>query len=84
MRPIHYDRNAPRKAVNLSINQGSLMRAKDLTRNLSGTVEGLLAEYVQVEQARKRAEDETLDGVVSALNALHGHHGFLSDEFLNL
>jgi len=70
--------------VNLSINQHLLSRAKALTRNLSGTVEDLLAGYVRDEQARKRAEDETVDDVVSTLNAFHEDHGFLSDEFVNL
>jgi antitoxin CcdA len=79
-----YDRNAPRRPVNLSINEDLLSRAKALTRNLSGTVEELLAGYVQQEQARKRAEDERLDQIVSALNAFHERSRFLADEFSNL
>jgi antitoxin CcdA len=79
-----YDRNAPRKAVNLSLNEDLVLRAKGLTRNLSGTVEELLADYVRREQARKRAEDDRLDEVISALNARHERDGFLSDEFSNL
>ncbi len=79
-----YDRNAPRRAVNLSLNEDLVARAKKSTRNLSATVEELLAGYVQQEQARRRAEDETLDEVISALNAFNERHGFLSDEFSNL
>jgi antitoxin CcdA len=80
----HYDRNAPRRAVNLSLNEDLVARAKKSTRNLSATVEELLASYVQQEQARRRAEDEKLDEVISALNAFHERHGFLSDEFSTL
>ncbi len=76
-----YDRNAPRRAVNLSLNEDLVARAKRTSRNLSATVEELLAGYVQREQARRRAEDEKLDEVISALNAFHERHGFLSDEF---
>ncbi len=79
-----YDRNAPRRAVNLSLNEDLVARAKKSTRNLSATVEKLLADYVQQEQARRRAEDEKLDEVISALNAFHERHGFLSDEFSTL
>lgn len=81
---VCYDRSAPRRAVNLSLNEDLLVRARALTRNLSGTVEELLAGYLQQEQARRREEDARLDGVVLALNAFHERHGFLSDEFPNL
>ncbi len=79
-----YDRNGPRRAVNLSLNEELVARAKKSTRNLSATVEELLAGYVQQEQARRRAEDEKLDEVISALNAFNEQHGFLSDDFPNL
>jgi antitoxin CcdA len=79
-----YDRNAPRKAVNLSLNEDLVSRAKGLTRNLSATVETLLADYVRDQQARQRAEDERLDEVISALNARHERDGLLSDEFSSL
>ena len=79
-----YDRNAPRRAVNLSLNEDLVARAKKSTRNLSATVEELLAGYVQQEQARRRVEDEALDQVITALNEFNERHGFLSDEFSNL
>lgn len=79
-----YNRNATRRAVNLSINEDLLFRAKQTTKNLSATVEELLAGYVQQEHAHRRAEDEALDQVISALNAFHERHGFLSDEFSTL
>ena len=79
-----YDRSAPRRAVNLSLNADLLARAKALTNNLSRTVEDLLAGFVQDEQARQRAEDEKIDEVVSALNASHERNGFLSDGFSTL
>jgi antitoxin CcdA len=79
-----YDRKAPRKAVNLSLNTDLVSRAKDLTTNLSGTVEELLAGFVQNEEARKQADDNALDQVISALNEFHEQHGLLSDEFPSL
>lgn len=79
-----YDRNAPRRAVNLSLNEDLLTQAKRVTKNLSATVEELLAGYLQKEQLRRRAEDEALDQVISTLNDFHTRHGFLSDEFSTL
>lgn len=79
-----YDRNAPRRAVKLSLNEDLLTRARQLTKNLSATVEELLAGYVQQEQARQRAADGELAQVISALNDIHARDGFLSDEFSTL
>ena len=76
-----YNRDAARKPVNLSLNEDLVARAKGLTRNLSGKVEELLADFVQAEIARKRASDEELERVIDALNEFHAEHGFLSDEF---
>jgi antitoxin CcdA len=72
------------KAFNLSLNEDLVSRAKEFTRNLSATVESLLAGYVRGEYARKRAEDDRLDQVLAAPNAFHERHGFLSDEFSSL
>jgi len=79
-----YDRNAPRRPVNLSINEDLIARARRSTKNLSATVEELLADYVQQQEARRRAADEELDQVISALNDFHSRNGFLSDEFSTL
>ena len=79
-----YDRNAQRRPANLSLNEDLVARIKETPRNLSATVEKLLADHLQQEQARRRAEDEALDEVISALNAFNERHGFLSDEFSNL
>lgn len=81
---VEYDRAVTRRSVSLSIDEDVLSQAEALTRNLSGTVEELLAGYVQREQDRRQAEDERLDAVISALNAFHDRHGFMSDEFCNL
>jgi antitoxin CcdA len=79
-----FDRTAPRRAVNLSLNEDLVSRAKVMTRNLSATVEDLLAEFVLLEQARRRADDAALEQVLDALNEAHERHGLLSDEFPSL
>ncbi|WP_239479443.1 type II toxin-antitoxin system CcdA family antitoxin [Lichenicola cladoniae] len=79
-----YDKTASRPAVNLSLNEDLLIRAKAATSNLSATVEDPLARFVQEDQARKRAEDQQLAAVITAVNAVHAEHVYLSDEFPSL
>ena len=70
-----------RQPVNLSLDPVLVRRAKTLTRNLSGTVEALLADFVAREEAARRAEDARSSRVVAALNGLHAEHGSLADDF---
>lgn len=45
-----YDRNAPKKATNLSLNSALLAQAKELGINLSATLEAALEEIVRRKQ----------------------------------
>jgi antitoxin CcdA len=76
-----YDRNAPKRHVNVSLNEDLVRQAKIYTRNLSGTVEDLLQNFVERETARRQAEDTALDEVIDFFNDFHKKHGLLSDEF---
>lgn len=76
-----YDKSASRRAVNLSLNEDLLIRAKAATRSLSATVEDPLARLVQEDQARKPAEDQQLAAVITAVNAVHAEHGYLRMNF---
>lgn len=79
-----YDRTASKRAINVSLNEDLVRQAKVFTRNLSGTLEDLLGDFVERERARRRDEDAALDRVIDALNAFHAEHGLLSDEFSGL
>jgi len=81
---VGYDRNAPKRAVNVSLNEDLVRQAKGYTQNLSATLEQLLQEFVLNEIARRRAEDEVLDRLMDGFDAFHREHGLLSDEFSNL
>ena len=76
------DPDAPRQAVSLSLSRDVVAAARDLTSDLSGTVDSLLAKFVQ--EARRDADDAGLDEVIATLNRFHAEHGFLSDEFSGL
>ena len=81
---MSYDRTAPKRAINVSLNGDLVRQARLYTRNLSGTLEDLLGDFIVRERARRRDEDAALDRVVGALNAFHTEHGLLSDEFSGL
>ncbi len=79
-----YDRTAQRRPINVSLNEDLVRQARLFTRNLSGTLEDLLRDFVAQERARRRAEDTALDQVIDAVDAFHREHGLLSDEFSSL
>jgi antitoxin CcdA len=79
-----YDRNAPKRAINVSLNEDLVRLARAYTRNLSGTLEDLLQNFVAAEEARRRAADEAAARVIDGFAAFHRDHGLLSDEFSGL
>ncbi|MBV1833971.1 type II toxin-antitoxin system CcdA family antitoxin [Novacetimonas pomaceti] len=81
---VSYDRSAPRRPVNLSLNTDLLAQVREVTPNLSATVETLLGDYLQSARQQREDEQRKLDGVIDAVNDLYARHGFLSDEFSTL
>lgn len=79
-----YDKAAPRRPVNLSLNADLLAQVRNVTPNLSATVETLLSEYLQSARERREEEEKALDSVIEAVNEFHTRCGFLSDEFSTL
>ncbi len=76
-----YDRTALKRAVNVSLNEDLVRQARRFTRNLSGTLEDLLAAFVDQEDRRRRDDDARLGRLVDRVNRFHAEAGFLSDEF---
>jgi antitoxin CcdA len=77
----HYDTTARKRPVNLTLNEDLVTRARELTDNLSGVVESLLAEYVakggEARDQRMLAVRET----VAAWNAHGEQRGSIADEY---
>lgn len=76
MLPI-YDRNAPKKPANLTLNSDLLRKAKDLDINLSAALEGALEDIV-----RRRLSEQWLAENREAISAYNDHvdsHGVFSD-----
>ena len=57
-----FDRSAPKKSTNLSINSDLLRQARDRQINLSQTLERQLAEILR-EEKRRAWQEENLDAI---------------------
>jgi antitoxin CcdA len=80
---IGYDVHAPKRPVNMTLNEDLVRRAREMTGNLSEQVEKLLAEYVVAEQRRGEA-DERLNQALDAWNAFNERSGSFAGEHSTL
>jgi antitoxin CcdA len=55
-----YDLNAPKRAVNLSLNQDLVTQVRGITDNVSEVVESLLVDFLIQEKGRRAAEAKAL------------------------
>lgn len=76
-----FDTAAPKRPVNLSLNQDLVAKARRLTENLSAEVEGLLAEFVERKAAERDGHAQSLRRSAHVANAFLERNGSLSDEF---
>lgn len=79
-----YDVNAPKRPVNMTLNEDLVRCVREYTTNLSEQVEKLLADFVLAERKRRAEEDSSLDAAIAAWNNFYDKHGSLSDEHSDL
>ena len=75
-----YDRTAPKRAINVSLNDDLVRQALAYTDNLGGTIEDLLGAFVVREQERESADDAGVHRIIDGFNAFHRQHGLISDD----
>ena len=74
-----YDKNAPKKATNLTVNSDLLMKARSLKINLSSTLEhALVADVRKAEREKWQIENRE---AIKALNELAENNGLFSDSY---
>jgi antitoxin CcdA len=78
------DRSALKRPINVSRSDEVVREARLYTRNLSGTIEDLLQDFVARERARRLERDAAVERMVASWNAFHDQNGLLSDEFQQL
>jgi antitoxin CcdA len=79
-----YDQAAPKRAVNMTLNEDLVRRARFITPNLSETVETLLAAYVDDAERRAAHRERQIAAHIAASDAFVAKYGTLADEFGNL
>lgn len=79
-----YDTDARKRAVNLTLNEDLVVQARDLTGNLSGVVESLLADYVAHERQQRHAKTMALEATLAMWNDFGARHGSFADEHSTL
>lgn len=79
-----YDRSAPKRAVNMTLNEDLVRRARGMTANLSETVEGLLAAFLDDAEAKAADREQLILAHIAANDAFVATHGSLADEFTTL
>lgn len=74
-----YDKSAPKKPTNLSINSDLLNKSKNLKINLSATLEEALKNILAQKQAEQWREENK--SAIQAYNDFIEENGVFSDEF---
>ena len=77
MQPI-YDKTAPKKATNLSINSNLLNKARSLNINLSATLEQALEAEIRRTSRQKWIEDNKV--ALANCNSLTEENGLFADK----
>jgi antitoxin CcdA len=83
MKPA-YDKRAPKRAVNLWLNEDLVAKVRRVTDNLSAEVEILLADFLSRQTQLRIAEADNLRRAAPAWNDFMDRHGSFSDEFSTL
>ncbi len=83
MKPVTQAQPAKRP-VNLLLNEATVQQARVYTRNLSSTVDGLLAEFVARERQLRQDQKQHFAEVAVAWNRFEDTHGSFADEHSTL
>lgn len=79
-----YNLDARKRAVNLTLNEDLLAHVREVTQNLSGVVESLLAEYLAKERQRRAAQAQLVESTVALWNRFGEDHESFADDHSTL
>jgi antitoxin CcdA len=79
-----FDRAAPKRPVNMSLNEDLVRQARGLTSNLSETVETLLAQFIENADAKAAEQERQIAAHIAASEAIVQKYGALAEEFHEL
>ncbi len=76
-----YDVTAAKKRINITVNEDLLHAAQSQTDNLSGTIEALLADWLQAERRKQDDDREHRRRVAAAWREFDERCGRFADEW---
>ena len=79
-----YNTEARKRPVNLTLNEDLVVQARELTDNLSGVVENLLAGFVERQQQEARVKAKIIESTVASWNNFNAKRGSFADEHSTL
>src|SRR6201988_2663098 len=79
-----YNRAAPKRPVNMTLNEDLVRRVRGLSTNLSETVHSLLADFVEELEAKAVEPERQIAAAVAANEAFVPKYGSLTDDFSEL
>jgi antitoxin CcdA len=79
-----FDTDARKRPVNLTLNADLVDRVRDITDNLSGVVEKLLADYLVQQQQERLSRHRISEATSAAWTTFNSEHGSIADEFSSL
>ena len=83
MKPI-FDADAPKRSVNMSLNEDLVRAARKHTSSLSAEVERLLAEWLSHVKGRAAAEQKRLDSALDDWSDFYDRYGSFADDHSTL
>lgn len=79
-----YNLQARKRPVNLTLNEDLVLQAREMTDNLSGVVESLLADFVEHERQQRFAKAKTVEATIATWNDFNTQLGSFADEHSTL
>lgn len=79
-----YNLQARKRPVNLTLNEDLVLQAREMTNNLSGVVESLLANFVEHERQQRLAKAKTVEATIATWNDFNTQLGSFADEHSTL
>ena len=79
-----YNKAAPKRPVNMTLNEDLVRRVRGLSINLSETVEILLADFIEAAEAKAMERERQIAAHVAANETFVAKYGSLADEFSEL
>jgi antitoxin CcdA len=79
-----FDSGSRKRPVNLTLNADLVDRVREITDNLSGVVEKLLADYLEQQRLARLSRHRVSEATSAAWNTFNSEHGSIADEFSSL